>query len=90
MTENTSKKTDSELVRIVQEARNRLTSTWWRHVGSGGQYVALGITLRETDLEPMVRYYPHGKRGFEFCRPIDEFLERFEPTPVPLYTGLPA
>lgn len=89
MTENTGRKSDAELVRIIQEARVRVSGTWWRHRESGGVYVALGVTLREVDLVPLVRYYPHGKTGFEFCRPVDVFLERFEPTGVPLYVGVP-
>jgi hypothetical protein len=82
--------TDAQLVRIVQEARTRFgAESYWRHIGTGGVYVTVGITLREADLQPLVRYFPHGKRGFEFCRPVDEFLRRFEPTPCPLWTETP-
>lgn len=80
--------TDQQLTDTCRRAILRLEGVnFWRHRNSGGCYVSLGVTLREEDLEPLVRYYPHGKRGFEFTRPIDEFLERFEPTAVPLWTG---
>jgi hypothetical protein len=82
--------TDRELQDICNEAILRLGGhSFWRHAGTGGCYVKIGVTLREADLVPLVRYYPHGKRGFEFCRPLDEFLERFEPTETPLWTGTP-
>ena len=82
--------TDAQLADVCHDAVLRIgPSAFWRHRGTGGCYVSVGITLREADLVPLVRYYPHGKRGFEFCRPIDEFLERFEPTTAPLWTGTP-
>lgn len=84
------RKTDQELRDIIDEARTAIGSNaWWRHRESGVVYVTVGITIREADLVPLVRYYPHGKTGFEFCRPLAVFLERFEQTSAPAHRGVP-
>lgn len=88
---STRRLTDLELRAIVQDTVLLLgTHAFWTHRPSGTVYVKVGVTLREADLTPLVRYYPHGRTGFEFCRPIDEFLDRFVPCQTPAFRGLPA
>ena len=49
----------------------------YRHEKSGDVYVAKGLTLREADLQPLVRYHPLGAPGCELSRPLDEWRDRF-------------
>lgn len=51
--------------------------TTYLHEKSGDVYVALGITLREADLQPLVRYHLLGFSDCELSRPLDEWRERF-------------
>lgn len=76
-------KTDLQtLALLMSDYRKKLPSKYYRHVVSGEPYAVIHVEFREEDLAPLVSYRPvQDETGLVvFCRPMDEFLERFTPS----------
>jgi hypothetical protein len=70
--------TNSELKRMLSKARAKVQlGALYQHI-HGGYYVVRSVSLRESDLEPLVSYAPLTSAMIEFSRPLTEFLDRFE------------
>ena len=54
----------------------------WVHIKTDDRYWPLFISLRESDLEPLVTYAPFGQETPRFTRTVAEFRERFLPVSV--------
>jgi hypothetical protein len=74
--------------KIDKAARKRMPSLLrWKHKKSGTVYWIEGITLLEETLEPLVNYVkqaddngrPASENPIRWSRPVDNFLEKFEP-----------
>ena len=74
-----------QLAKIIYGATERVKLAHIYRHKRGGLYIAVGVTLREEDLEPLVIYTPTDPKalGFSisFVRPLAEFLERFSLEP---------
>jgi len=74
----TERKTEAELAAILRETSQSLVRAPWVHEKSGRLYLILDVSLRESDLEPLVTYRAKGSYT-RFNRPVLEFRERFRP-----------
>lgn len=54
----------------------------YRHKKTGDSYMAIGVSLRESDLLPLAQYSPLEDTRVVFSRPLDEFLEKFDLPPL--------
>ena len=57
-----------------------LKGTTWRHKGSRAEYIVVEEGLLEWNCAPMVLYrkFPPADSIAAWCRPLEEFLEKFE------------
>lgn len=70
-----SKLSNEELKAAMEAARRQVPCGAYRHY-KGGLYGVIGWCVREHDQEPCVLY--SGEVGVVFCRPVREWVEKFE------------
>lgn len=75
------KKSSEELLAILEPLKEQLYRSWW-HKKSGRHYKVQFISFREVDLEPCVNYAWSGNTDLVFHRTVEEFLEKFQDTPL--------
>lgn len=49
----------------------------YRHIKSGGIYVAISVSFMEADMAPLVTYHPIMNEWTKFTRQLQEFNEKF-------------